>query len=121
MAKGGKGGSSGAGAGGGGGGGKGKKPKSVGQKLLGLVKKMAGPRNDYVPLRDLRKAMGLSHGDFDKAMNDLRKAWKVTLSPTEGRHNQPDKSLLAAAMYDKGGVGDRDADRRQLVYASLRE
>jgi hypothetical protein len=67
----------------------------------------------YVSLFDLRNALpDMSKGDFETALNELRKAWVLTLNPAEGRHEAVPAHVLDAGVMDQS---------RLLVYVARRE
>lgn len=71
-----------------------------------------GNRN-HVTLLDMRRAVPeLSREQFDRAINELRRDWILTLSPAEGRHRRVPKEVLDAGIQEETML---------MVYASRRD
>lgn len=67
----------------------------------------------YVSLSDLRSSVrGVSRGDFDAALNELRRDGILTLNPAEGRHETVPPHVLEAGILEQA---------RLLVYVARRE
>jgi len=77
-----------------------------------LLDRQTGSRN-YVTLAALRAALSdLSRQDLDAAINDLRRAQRVTLDSADGRHERLGAEEIAAAIVEDGN---------RLVYMARRQ
>lgn len=66
----------------------------------------------YVSLFDLRTALpDVPRPDFDRALNELRRDWTLTLTPAEGRHEAIAQHVLDAGVAEQSRV---------LVYVARR-
>lgn len=71
-----------------------------------------GHRN-YVQLFEMREALpDVSRSEFDRAIDELRRRWVLTLDPAEGRHERVSPEVLDAGIQDQGSL---------LVYAARRD
>lgn len=102
---------------GGGGGG----TAAKGQILSALDKLQAKAGREYVTLADLHDAVGGSMESFHERVNELRRDWVVSCSPSEGRHGQGPsaREMRAAIIEDRStsGIGHT----KDLVYIRRRE
>lgn len=59
-------------------------------------------RHNSVTLLDMRRALPeLSRQEFDATLNELRRDWVLTLSPSEGRHLRVSQDVLNAGIQEE--------------------
>jgi hypothetical protein len=85
------------------------------ERILAAFDRLDAARGhkNFVPLLELRGELpGIARGEFDAAVNELRRKWELTLDPAEGRHERVPAELLEAGIREGSSV---------LVYAARRE
>ncbi len=94
-----------------------RRAKSTKQRMLDEFDRLYAESGShyYVTIYDLRAALpDVGRSEFDSTLNDLRRDWVLTLSPSEGLHGNVPPHVMEAGIQDPGV-------RHRMVYVLRRQ